>query len=109
MISFTLIEAPILNTAQAGMITTNVLVEDMTRAETQQKVINFMERADVKNQMISLGLSSEEASQRVVQLTDSELRQISTEIDNSMAGGELGGILVIVLVVVLILYLVKRI
>lgn len=109
MISFTLIEAPILNTAQAGMIGTNILVENMTRAETQQKVVDFIERNDVKNQMILFGVNAEEASQRVMQLSDSELRRISGEIDNSMAGGDLGGVLVIVLVVVLILFLVKRI
>lgn len=109
IISFTLIEAPIIQTAQGGMIATDTVVETMTRAQTQQKVIDFIERNDVKNQIISLGVSAEEASLRVVQLSDSELRQIAGEIDHSMAGGDLGGILVVVLVVVLILYLVKRI
>jgi hypothetical protein len=109
LISFTLIEAPVLKTANAGMISTAHLVEDMTRAQNQQKVIEFIERSEVKNQLISLGVSAEEASLRVAQLSDSELRQISGEIDNSMAGGDVGGVLVIILVVLLILYLVKRI
>jgi len=109
LISCTLIEAPILKTANAGMISTYLLVEDMTRAQNQQKVIEFIERSDVKNQMINLGVSAEEASLRVAQLSDSELRRISGEIDNSMAGGNVGGVLVIILVVLLILYLVKRV
>ena len=52
MVSLTLIESPIINTAHAGMITTDTVVQNMTRAETQQKVLRFIERSDVKNQMI---------------------------------------------------------
>jgi hypothetical protein len=109
IISFTLIESPMINTAQAGMIATNTVVEDMTRDQNQQKVMEFIERSDVKNQMMSFGVSAEEASQRVVHLSDSELRNIAGEIDSSTAGGDVGGVLVIILVVILILYLVKRI
>lgn len=109
LISFTLIETPMLNTAEAGMIRTSSVVENMTRTQTQNKVIEFMERSDVKKQMVSLGVSSEEASARVANLSDGELRQISGEIDHSVAGGALAGVLGIILVVVLIIYLVQRI
>lgn len=109
LISLTLVEAPIMNTAQAGMISTNTLVENMTRTQTQKRVVDFIQRDDVKSQMMNLGVSSAEAAERVAQLSDRELRQIAGEIDNSMAGGDVGGILVVVLVVLLILYLAKRI
>lgn len=109
MVSFTLMEAPIINSAQAGMITTDTVVENMERAQTQQKVVDFIERSDVKDQMMSLGVSAEEASSRVAQLSDSELYRISGQIDNSIAGGEVAGVLGIILLVVLILYIVQRI
>lgn len=109
MLSFSLIDLPMMKSAHAGMITTNAVVEVMTRTQTEQKVVEFMGRNDVKEQMMKLGVSSEEASVRVAHLSDSELRQIAGEIDHSVAGGDVGGILVLILVIVLIIYLVKRI
>lgn len=109
MISFSLVEIPMINSAHAGMITTNAVVEVMTRTQTEQKVVEFMSRGDVKEQMIKLGVSPEEATVRVAHLSDNELRKIAGEIDQSVAGGDVGGILVLVLIVVLIIYLVKRI
>lgn len=109
MISFSLIEIPMMKAAHAGMITTDAVVEVMTRTQTEAKVVEFMGRSDVKEQMIKLGVTPEEATVRVAHLSDSELRKIAGEIDHSVAGGDLGGLLVLILVVVLIIYLIKRI
>lgn len=109
MISFSLVEIPMMKSAHAGMITTNVVVENLTRTQTEQKVVEFIGRSDVRGQMIKLGVTPEEATVRVANLSDSELRQIAGEIDHSVAGGDVGGILVLILIVVLIIYLVKRI
>lgn len=109
MISFTLIELPVMKSAHASMITTNEVVTEMTRAQSQGKVANFMDRKDVQNQMVKFGVSPEEASKRVAGLSDAELRKIAGEIDKSTVGGDVGGILVIVLLVILIIYFAKRI
>lgn len=109
MISFSLIELPMMKSAHAGMITTDAVVEVMTRTQTEAKVMEFMSRGDVKEQMVKLGVSPEEASVRVAHLSDADLRKVAGEIDHSTAGGDLGGILVLILVIVLIIYLVKRI
>lgn len=109
MISFSLIELPMIKSAHAGMIKTNTVVELMTRAQTEQKVVAFMGRSEVKQEMIKLGVNPEEAALRVAHLSDSELRKVAGEIDHSMAGGDIGGILIIVLLVLLIIYFAKRI
>lgn len=109
MISFSLVEIPMMKSAHASMIKTNAVVEVMNRTQTEQKVVEFMGRGDVKAQMVNLGVSPEEASVRVAHLSDSELNEIAGEIDHSSAGGDVGGILVLVLVILLIIYLVKRI
>lgn len=109
MISFTLIELPIMKSAHAGMITTGAVVEKMSRSQDQQKVADFMSRNDVKDQMVKLGVSPQEAQVRVAHLSDAELRKIAGEIDQNTAGGDVFGILALVLIVVLIIYLVKRI
>lgn len=108
MISFTLVELPIMK-AHAGMITTNEVVTEMTRAQSHQKVASFMDRKDVQEQMVKFGVSPEEASKRVASLSDAELRKIAGEIDKSTVGGDIGGILILVVLVLLIIYLAKRI
>ncbi len=100
MISFTLIELPIMKSAHASMITTN---------EVLTEVANFMDRKDVQDQMVKFGVSPDEASKRVAGLSDAELRKIAGEIDKSTVGGDVGGILIVVLLVILIIYFIKRI
>lgn len=109
MISFTLIELPLMKSAHASMITTNEVVTELTRTQSQERVANFMDRKDVQDQMVKFGVSPEEASKRVAGLSDAELRKIAGEIDKSTVGGDVGGILVLVLIVILIIYFAKRI
>lgn len=110
MISFTLIELPMMKSAYAGnMITTSTVVDQMSRAQDQQRVAEFMNRQDVQDQMVKLGVSPEEAQKRVASLSDRELRKVAGEIEQQQAGGSLFGILALVLVVVLIIYFAKRI
>jgi hypothetical protein len=109
MISFTLIQLPIIKSAHAGMIATNEAVEIMTRAQSHQKVSNFIDRKDVQEQLVKLGVSPQEATKRLAGLSDAELRKIAGEIDKATIGGDVGGILVLVLLVLLIIYFAKRI
>lgn len=109
VISFTLVHVPMLKSAHAGMIATHDAVSEMTRAESHQKVADFLKRDDVKKQLMKFGVSAEEASIRVAALSDAELRKIAGEIEKGTAGGDLGGVLIIVLLVILIIYFAKRI
>ncbi len=109
MISFTLINIPAMKSAHAGMISTNKVVEDISRAEAHKKVADFLGRDDVKAQLIKLGVSPEEATVRLVGLSDAQMRKAAGDIDQSIAGGNVGGILVLVLVVLMIIYFAKRI
>lgn len=108
IISFTLIQLPIVKSAHAGMITTGEAVSIMTRAEGHAKVSHFIERKDVQEQLEKFGVSPEEASKRLAGLSDAELRKLSGEIDKATIGGDVTGILVAVLLVILIIYYAKR-
>jgi hypothetical protein len=109
MISFTLVYIPMMKSAHAEMITTNQVVDNMMRAQDHLKIVSYMDREDVKAQMIKLGVAPEEAKMRLAGMSDAELRKVAGEIDNSTAGGDIGGILVLVLVIILIIYFAKRI
>lgn len=110
IISFTLIEVPMMKSAYAGnMIATATVVDNMSRAMDQQRVVEFMGRQDVQDQMVKLGVSPDEAQKRVASLSDRELRKIAGDIEQQNAGGSIFGILALVLVVILIIYFAKRI
>lgn len=110
VISFVLIEAPVITShAQAGMISTADVVKDLTRAESHQRVADFVARKDVQERLTQLGITPEEAHQRLASLSESEVQKMSQDIENATVGGNITGILVLVLLVLLIIYFAKRI
>ncbi len=72
------------------------------RAADTAMVQAALESTAVKQRLMDYGLSSEEASQRLAQLSDEQLHRFAAEIDAVQAGGDVGGDIVFVLVVVLI-------
>lgn len=110
VISFTLVEFPIMKgQAQAGMITTSEAVTQMSRAEGERNVSEFLNRTDVKGQMVKLGISPEEATRRLAGLSDIEVKKLAGDIEKANVGGDVTGILILVLVIILIIYFAKRI
>ncbi|HXH29326.1 MAG TPA: PA2779 family protein [Bacteriovoracaceae bacterium] len=108
MISFSLTELPIMQ-AHAGMINTSQAIVHMDRAQGEKNVVDFLNRSEVKAQLVKLGVNSQEATRRLASLSDSEVKKLSGDIEKATLGGDVGGILIIVLVVLLIIYLAKRI
>lgn len=110
VLSFTLSLSPLtVQKAHAGMISTSTLVDDLARGEHEQNVANFLSREDVKKQLMTLGISDADAQRRVSSLSDRELKNLSGEVDQALAGGSVAGILIVVILVLLIIYLVKRV
>jgi hypothetical protein len=69
-------------------------------------VLGYLNEGHVRDQLIQNGVAPEEASVRLASLSDQELRQLATQVQEARAGGD---ILVTILLVVLIVFLVKRI
>jgi UPF0716 family protein affecting phage T7 exclusion len=79
-----------LGVAQAALITTdqvigNQVIGDAAHQE-RRKVGAFLQRQDVRDQMIALGVDPEEAQTRVASLSDREIHQIAGQIDRLPAG-----------------------
>jgi hypothetical protein len=108
MLSFTMVELPIMK-AHAGMITTSQVAQNMNRTAADANVTKFLDRTDVKDQLVKLGVNPEEATRRIASLSDAEVSQLDQDIQKATIGGDVGGILVLVLVVILIIYFAKRI
>ncbi len=107
-LSFSLSNTPAFAAAAAHdfkLITTAEVVDEVSRAQKEQQVKDFLSRSDVRDQLIKHGVNADEASMRVASLSEQELNQLSTQVDEARAGGN---ILVAILLIVLIIYLVKR-
>ena len=104
--------APYIVAAQAaeGMIPTAAVVEQLSRTQSEAQIIELISRADVQAQMESFGLSKNQVTERLATLSDTEIRELTKQIDQAKFGGDgVVGILVLVVVVLLIIFLVRRV
>lgn len=96
---------PAVAAAEVKMISTSAAVTELDRAQAQQKVQNLLDRSDVKAALLERGLAPDEISARLASLSDSEMQQLTGQIEQARYGGD---ILITVLIVVLIIFLIKR-
>lgn len=88
------------------MISATSVLAEINRDQAEENIRSFLQKSDVQNELIEQGLSKEEVSLRLANLSEQEIRQLSTQVKEARAGGD---VLVAVLLVVLIVYLVQRI
>jgi hypothetical protein len=81
-----------LGVAQAALVTTDQVVGgagDQAQGDARHardKVSTFLQREEVRRQMIGLGVNPAEAVARVTSLSDAEIRHIAGQIDSLPAG-----------------------
>ena len=93
--------API--TLHADMVGTTQLLTQQERSVQVDLVESFMAREEVRDQMESLGVDPQLASERVAGMTDSQLQQLAANIQDMPAGSGVLGVVVIVLVIIILL------
>lgn len=92
--------------SELKMISASVVLEELTRAEAEQNVRDYLQRSEVQSELVKRGVSPDEATARLANLSELEIKQLSGQVKQAQAGGD---ILVAILLVVLIIYLIKRI
>ena len=92
----------------AGMIGTDDVVTAAQAAAARGTVASVLNRADVAGQLQSLGLSAQDAKDRVAALTDVEVAKLAGQIDSLPAGANGSGLLLLILIGVLVWWLVKK-
>lgn len=90
----------------AGIIGTEQMLAQDSRAISLGKVQTFMASEQVSAQLVSLGVAPDMVAERVAALSETELQQLASSIDSQPAGGDVLIIVGIVFVVLLILELV---
>ncbi len=100
-----LLTSSIIPAAEAKIIGTSVYL-DQQSSSARSELQSFLAREDVKIRMIELGVNPEDALSRVAALTDQEVIQFQTHINDLPAGSSVFALLGMVLVVLIVLELV---
>ena len=92
--------------AHAAMVTTDQVVAQSETAGDRQRVVRFMAREDVRQQLQALGIDPDEAAQRANTLSDDEVRQIAGKLDELPAGQSAVGVIVGAILIVFLVLLI---
>lgn len=105
-LAFSLSSGPAFQSAHGAVIGTQAAIDLEERADRVAYINTVLARQDVRDALIDLGVSPEDAVQRVDLMTDAELQQLETQLDRLPAGGtSVIGVVGIVAIVLIILEL----
>lgn len=86
---------------QAAMVDNTQLIAQSQQEITKQQVLSELERQDVQDKLVAMGVDVEDAKQRIQQMSNQELAQIAQDFEQMPAGsGILGALLIIFIVFV---------
>jgi Family of unknown function (DUF6627) len=102
---FSIISTP----ARAAMIGTGEIVKQNQHDLLRQRINMFLDRSEVQQYFVNWGISSQEAKARVNSLTDEEIENIASRIDQLPPGGSAVGTIVGAALIVFIILLVTDI
>ena len=89
-------------TAQAGIVQTDEIVSAGGANANRDKVTAFLARQDVSSALQAQGLDGAAATARVAALSNDEVAQLASRVDQAPAGGEILGLIFTVFIVLLI-------
>lgn len=92
-------------TASAGVIGTTEYLSATDRAGQIATVQAALSRADVRAQLVKLGVNPVDAVTRVASLTDGELADVADKMESLPAGGD--GIIVVIGIVFIVLIILE--
>ncbi|MDM4772107.1 PA2779 family protein [Solimonas sp. SE-A11] len=91
--------------AQAGIVGSEQLLQSERTTVNREQLQQWMARDDVRQQLQSLGVDAQQATERINALTEQELQQLAQNMEEQPAGSGVIGVIGVVFVVLLILEL----
>jgi hypothetical protein len=91
--------------AYAGVISTQEYLAAIDRDATRARIDAVLAREEVRSKLEQYGVDPAETEARLAALTDHELQQLATDLENMPAGGDLLAVVGITFIVLLILEL----
>jgi hypothetical protein len=95
-----------LGAARAALVTTDQVLAESESASDRERVLAFLGRADVREQMVALGVDPAEAAARVAVLSDHQVREIAGRLDQLPAGQSAIGVVVGAILIIFLVLLV---
>lgn len=98
VLCLSLINLPMIQSAQASMVTTEQvarLADEFEAGSGHARLSAALSRADVREAMQRQGVDPALAIERVAALTDDEAGQLAAKIDSAPAGGIIGALLLV--------------
>jgi hypothetical protein len=87
---------------QAAVIGTDLLLQQQQVQFDREQLVQLLERDEVQQQLVTMGVDVADASERVAQMTDSEVQQLNAQLGELPAGGDALGIIVLLFLVFVI-------
>ena len=106
VLAASLFAASLQSAAYAGVISTQQYLTAVDREATKARIDAVLAREEVRAVLEQHGVDPIAADARIAALTDQELQQLATDLENMPAGGSLLGVIGIAFIVLLILELV---
>lgn len=103
LISLSLVSLGLQAPAAAGIVGTADAVAAVQLQDHRGAVQDVLARADVREQMVGLGVDPAEVEARIAALTDAEVATLATHLEAAPAGGDALAVIGIVFVVLMIL------
>lgn len=87
---------------QAAMVDNTQLLAQSQQEVTKQQVLAELDRQNVQDKLVAMGVNIDDAKQRIQQMNDQELAQLAQDFEQMPAGGTgvIGALLVIFIVLV---------
>lgn len=95
-----------LGTVQAAIVGTEQVIGPSQAEADRARVAAFVARDDVRSEMRRMGVDPDEAAARVAVMTDAEVRQVASRIDQLPAGQSAVGAVIGAVVLIFIILLV---
>ena len=105
LLSFSLTAVPV-GPAVAALVPTDQLIASHEVSAERERVAGFMAREDVQSELSKYGVDRDEAAARVAALSDREISDIATRIDELPAGQDAGTAIISAALTVFIILLI---
>lgn len=103
LISLSIVSLGLQTPAAAGIVGTADAVAAVQQQDHRGMVQGVLARADVREQLVGLGVDPAEVDARIAALTDAEVATLASRIEGAPAGGDALVVVGIVFVVLMIL------
>lgn len=101
-LAFSLSTFAIAQPVHAALISTEQMSARQNREINQQKIQRTLDRPELVRQLESMGVSADQARQRVDALTDQEMAMLADQTDRLPAGGDFFGTVGLIFIILLI-------